>query len=82
MMNRMRDRVHEFAANCRSDQRCSVEFVVYLASDIDWAIEKSRWDGFTNAQDSMCFSKREHAIVLDPGVSLAMIVIDLASVEA
>ena len=78
----MRDRVHEFAANGRSDQRCTVEFVVYLASDINRAIEKWRRDGFKSAQNSTCFSKREHAVILDPGVSLAMIVIDLASVEA
>ena len=71
MMNGVRDRVHQFAADRGRDQWRRVGLVVYLASHVDWAIEKRRWDRFERAQDSVCFRERELAIIFDSRISTA-----------
>jgi hypothetical protein len=82
MVDCVRNCVHEFAGDCRSDQWRRVEFVIYLAPDIDRAIEKLRWDRSEGAQDSMRFGERERAIVFDPRVSLSLIIIDPISIQS
>ena len=82
MMNGVRDRVHQFAADGRSDQRRGVELVVYLASDLDWAIEKLLRDRSKGAQDPVRLRESEFAVIFNPWVSLAIVIIDLIGVQS
>ncbi len=81
-MDGVGDGVHQLATNGRTNQRCFVDRVVHLTANINGAIEKWRRDRLASAQNALSFRKRELAIVFNPRVARAMIVIHFVGIES
>ena len=81
MMNGVGDGVHQLATDGRGNQRCLIDRVIYLAANVDGAIEKCRRDRLKGVEDALRFGQRELAIVFDSRITVAMVVIYLIGVE-
>jgi hypothetical protein len=78
MMDGVRHRVHELAADARGAQGRAFPFVADLAYDIDRQFEGSRRNFFAGLAKAARFGECDLAVILEPRVAPAVIVVQLA----
>ena len=78
VMDGVRDRIHQLAADGWRQSPARFVHVVHLAADVNRQLERERRNLLTRATNAPRFCERKLPIVLDPRIAPTMIVVHFA----